>query len=43
LGTALASSGDKLSARREVETSLKNEQALSQKEIQNARNLLAVL
>lgn len=43
LGTALASSGDKTSARREVETSLKNEQALSQKEIQNARSLLAML
>jgi tetratricopeptide (TPR) repeat protein len=43
LGTALASSGDKLSARREVETSLKNEQSLSQKEAQNAKNLLATL
>lgn len=43
LGTALASSGDKLSARREVETSLANEQSLSQKEAQDAKNLLASL
>lgn len=43
LGTALASSGDKFSARREVETSLENEQSLSQKEAQDARSLLANL
>ncbi len=43
LGTALASSGDKLSARREVETSLANEQSLSQKEAQEAKTLLASL
>lgn len=43
LGTALASAGDKLSARREVETSLANEQSLSQKEAQDAKNLLASL
>ena len=43
LGTALASSGDKLSARREVETSLANEQSLSQKEAQDAKSLLASL
>lgn len=43
LGTALASSGDKLSARREVETSLANEQSLSQKEAQEAKSLLASL
>jgi tetratricopeptide (TPR) repeat protein len=43
LGTALASSGDKLSARREVETSLANEQSLSQKEAQDAKSLLAAL
>jgi tetratricopeptide (TPR) repeat protein len=43
LGTALASSGDKLSARREVETSLSNERSLSQKEAQDAKSLLASL
>jgi tetratricopeptide (TPR) repeat protein len=43
LGTALASSGDKLSARREVETSLANGQSLSQKEAEEAKNLLASL
>ena len=43
LGTALASSGDKLSARREVEISLTNEQSLSRKEAQDAKNLLANL
>ena len=43
LGTALASSGDKLSARREVETSLANERSLSQKEAQDAKSLLAAL
>jgi len=43
LGTALASSGDKLSARKEVETSLANEQSLSQKEAQDAKSLLATL
>ncbi len=43
LGTALASSGDKFSARKEVENSLANEQSLSQKETQDAKNLLANL
>lgn len=43
LGMALASAGDKMSARREVETSLENEKSLSQQEAQNARNLLAKL
>ncbi len=43
LGTALASAGDKFSARREVETSLANEQSLSQKEAQDAKILLANL
>ncbi len=43
LGTALASSGDKFSARKEVETSLANEQSLSQKETQDAKSLLANL
>ncbi|MBS1797111.1 MAG: tetratricopeptide repeat protein [Acidobacteria bacterium] len=43
LGTALASAGDKSSARREVETSLANEQSLSPKEAQEARTLLASL
>jgi tetratricopeptide (TPR) repeat protein len=43
LGTALASSGDKFSARKEVETSLANEQSLSRKEAQDAKDLLAAL
>ena len=43
LGMALASSGDKTSARREVEISLQNEKNLSQTEAQDARNLLARL
>jgi tetratricopeptide (TPR) repeat protein len=43
LGMALASAGDKPSARREVETSLQNGQNLSEKETQDARNLLASL
>jgi tetratricopeptide (TPR) repeat protein len=43
LGTALASAGDKFSARREVEISLTNEQSLSRKEALDAKNLLAVL
>ncbi|CAN5362751.1 hypothetical protein BH10ACI1_BH10ACI1_02830 [soil metagenome] len=43
LGKALASSGDKLSARKEVETSLRNEKSLSQSEAQDARTLLASL
>jgi tetratricopeptide (TPR) repeat protein len=43
LGMALASAGDKMSARKEVETSLQNEGNLSQKEAQDARNLLARL
>jgi tetratricopeptide (TPR) repeat protein len=43
LGTALASAGDKASARREVENSLQNAGNLSQKEAQEARNLLATL
>ncbi|MBA2735778.1 MAG: tetratricopeptide repeat protein [Pyrinomonadaceae bacterium] len=43
LGTALASAGDKASARREVENSLQNAGTLSQKDVQEARNLLATL
>jgi tetratricopeptide (TPR) repeat protein len=43
LGMALASAGDKMSARKEVETSLQNEQSLSQKEAQDAKSLLARL
>ena len=43
LGTALASAGDKSSARKEVEISLSNEQNLSRKEAQDAKNLLASL
>ncbi len=43
LGTALASAGDKTSARREVENSLQNAANLSQKETQEARTLLASL
>lgn len=43
LGMALASSGDKPSARKEVESSLQNEKSLSQQEAQDAKNLLASL
>lgn len=43
LGTALASSGDKMSAKKEVENSLQNAGNLSQKEAQDAKNLLATL
>lgn len=43
LGTALASAGDKVSAKREVENSLQNAANLSQKETQEARILLASL
>lgn len=43
LGMALASTGDKPSARREVEISLQNGQSLSEKEVQDARSLLATL
>ena len=41
LGTALASSGDRPAARREVETSLANEQSLSRKEAEEAKILLS--
>ena len=43
LGIALASAGDKFSARREVENSLQNQQSLNEKEIQDAKNFLANL
>lgn len=43
LGTALASAGDKPSARREVESSLRNTQSLTEQEVQDAKNLLASL
>lgn len=43
LGTALASAGDKTSARREVENSLQNVANLSQRDAQEARNILANL
>ncbi len=43
LGMALASAGDKTSARRELETSLQKSNALSQQEMQDAKNLLASL
>jgi tetratricopeptide (TPR) repeat protein len=43
LGMALASSGDKMSARKEVENSLQNEKSLSRREAQDARDLLARL
>ncbi|MDQ3042058.1 MAG: tetratricopeptide repeat protein [Acidobacteriota bacterium] len=43
LGMALASAGDKPSARKEVATSLENGQSLSEKEMRDARNLLANL
>lgn len=43
LGMALASAGDKPSAKKEVEISLQNAGNLSEKEMQDARNLLASL
>lgn len=43
LGEALAAAGDKASARREVETSLKFEDVLSQQEANDARRVLASL
>jgi tetratricopeptide (TPR) repeat protein len=43
LGQALAASGDKPSARREVEVALQNQKDLSEREVQDARNLLAGL
>ncbi len=43
LGMALASAGDKPSARREVETSLQNKHSLSDKDMQDAKVLLASL
>jgi tetratricopeptide (TPR) repeat protein len=43
LGTALASAGDKTSARREVENSLQNAGNLSPEDAQEAKNLLATL
>ncbi|MDQ6785840.1 MAG: tetratricopeptide repeat protein [Acidobacteriota bacterium] len=43
LGMALASAGDRNSARRELETSLQNAGSLSQKDTQDAKNLLASL
>ena len=41
LGLALVKAGDKTSARREAETSLKNASALSQREVNDARSILA--
>jgi tetratricopeptide (TPR) repeat protein len=43
LGMALAKSGDKASARREVETSLRSMDRLTQREIVDARNVLSSL
>jgi len=43
LGIALASAGDKVSARKEVETSLRFPEALSQKEVNDAKRVLATL
>jgi tetratricopeptide (TPR) repeat protein len=43
LGQALASSGDKPSARKEVEIALQSEKDLSQKEVQDAKSLLSSL
>lgn len=43
LATILASAGDKVSARKEVESSLQNERNLSEKEAQEAKSLLATL
>lgn len=43
LATALAMSGDKVSARREVETSLRSQSELSQQEVVDAKKVLASL
>ena len=43
LGIALAALGDKQNARKEVEIALRNEQSLSNREAQNAKNLLETL
>ncbi len=43
LGNALARSGDKVAARREVESSLRYQSTMSQKEINDARSVLASL
>ena len=43
LGMALVKAGDKLSARREVEMSLRNKDVLTQREIQDAKTVLASL
>ena len=43
LGMALAKAGDKANARKEVETSLKTADALTQKEARDAKSLLATL
>jgi Flp pilus assembly protein TadD len=43
LGMALASAGDKVSAKREVESSLQNGRNLSEKDAQEAKNLLTSL
>lgn len=43
LGMALAKAGDKVSARREVETSLQRVDVLSQREIRDAKSILANL
>lgn len=43
LGMALAKAGDKVSARREAETSLRSINELSQREVSDAKNLLANL
>lgn len=43
LGQALATAGDKPSARKEVEIALENEKDLSQKEVQDAKSLLSTL
>lgn len=43
LGIALAKAGDKASARREVETSLRNIGELTQREVTEARSILATL
>ncbi len=43
LGTALASAGDKPSAKKEVEIALKSEKGLSKEDAQSAKNLLSSL
>jgi Tfp pilus assembly protein PilF len=40
LGQAYTSAGDKANGRKEIELALRNEKSLSQKEVQEAKNML---